>query len=436
MARRRFSLTVFPVVLLTLLTVTPAFGRSIYGTISHWDWRANSNLDGSLHTGSEGIRPFWRGAIMAWKRVGCIDFADGCGESNDGYIGWTYTDYNGNYSIPNVSDGDLVYLVFPWIVEGGYVKDSNGATPDYIYTSATLCLYSNVNKSWNLSCWGNGDASCTSAEAYGTYSVTTNYTNVLAGISQSRRYLGSFSYNGYSSRITGYYPNYNGQCTGVTGRMLSEDEFCITDSSAGHVISHELGHCLHARWMMFDDATYGPLTECVAGQYGFSTEFVGDRCNVAEGFATFVSAVSYWEVDAPSPYYIGGDNLLEGDTDLGNGEDNDLACISYSSDPHHYMGNSARFFWDLYDETEIGADDPTYDVVDDSYATIIGVWDDFTRGASCDTPDDCDEDHEVDEEDWDGVRYDGRNAHDYRYWASNPWVYFPLYINCLDDQSN
>ena len=47
------------------------------------------------------------------------------------------------------------------------------------------------------------------------------------------------------------------------------------------------------------------------------------------------------------------------------------------------MANSARFFWDLYDSTQIWDNYGIYtDNTSDSFHNLLNVWDDFSSGSA------------------------------------------------------
>jgi len=425
-----------------LLHGSSALAYSVYGTIRYWDWRSyKSNSTGSLHRGADGNREFQKALVYAVVMNGnCINFDPSCpsGDASDTFVGYAYTGYDGSYAIHDLYESDEVYLLFDWRVLDGWVVDDNGDQPALVFSETETVPQGNVNLDWNISCHSKGNGTtCTSTDVQGTYTDETHYTNVLASISQARRYVGSFSFNSHSYPIKVYYPdNPGGDCDvpngGNNGEMLNINEICVFESNTTHILAHEIGHVIHARLMDF--VGYGLLTEC-NGTYGFGSRNEGDRCNVAEGFATFVSAAAHWDTNSTAPYYISLRNYLEGNTKAGNGS-TPRYCVSLYSNPHEYMGNSARFFWDLYDDTQYGSFDSWYDDPSDSLSTVLGVWDDFTRGSSCSTPNVCTANREVDEIDLHGSNYDGRNVWDYIAWAADPDYDDVRVLNCLTLQSN
>jgi len=284
-----------------------------------------------------------------------------------------------------------------------------------------------LDKNFNITCTDDGrnivKGLCDGSSDVSNYFQTQEkYADLLMSMNDVRKYVGSYDVNGHTSKISLYYPYKNGDdhCNTISGHgfMFNRNEFCIRSTSydKNMVVAHEMGHILMSRLLFPPEDGACSLSDCEFGHDW--TLNVDEKCAVSEGWADFVSAVTYFDDDAVYPFYRYTDDNLEGDTEAGNSSA--LACANNSSSPHKCEGNAARYFWDLYDSTTEG--DDSNDVLDLALFQIKNIWHIFNDGTN--DLQDCESDD------------DGRNAWDYYAYG----MYYSidsedvLRQNCLEDQ--
>ncbi|MEM6994913.1 MAG: hypothetical protein AAF721_30655, partial [Myxococcota bacterium] len=222
-----------------------------------------------------------------------------------------------------------------------------------------------------------------------------------------------------------------------------------------HRVAHELGHTYHKR------ALFGGSGRLAAGEWcgghtwkntrikdGSTFDDADDlpqgnrdgwseTCAASEGWADFFAAATYFSKNAAAPYFrycrdlpgcvdqadptinpVDGQQRLEGSTwrDPRVAAGGSGSCVGLNPPPgsdltntghraYALEGNSARFFWDLYDATGVG---DSSDNVTFSRPYMLRVWERFGSGRGHRKRDEP-TDHSGD---WDDP--DGRNAYDYR----------------------
>lgn len=137
---------------------------------------------------------------------------------------------------------------------------------------------------------------------------------------------------------------------------LSLRTVCMGTIRDPFVVSHELGHALQARWL---DISAG-LTEKAPVKW---REAENEKAAVAEGFANFVAAMTWYPRNARDPKFIHG--RLE--------VPRPARCTVAPAGEGPITG----FFWDLWDDAR--PDEPD-DQVREDFATIVKIWSRFPGG--------------------------------------------------------
>lgn len=368
-----------------------------------------------------------------YKQIGsCRDFASGCGEVNDQYLGSTTAGVSGYYSMTGLPTSSIVYVVFDYRITDPtntskylrVVQTQGGSI-----TALSLSKYLTGNISWdiNLSCPTDSDGLCTSTDANSATNLQFHQAaNILATAGLVDQYAGGlWNMNSYFG-IWIYFPDGpNNECTSpntLLGRSWDASRICLLNGGVAfnnQVVAHELGHTIHKRLLNVN----GVLTSGGACSTGYNwTSSETEKCATVEGWANFVALATHWTQAGSSATYAAANQNVEGYTTAGNGT-NSLKCVSNSSNPHTTIGNVTRFFWDLYDSTVTG--DDFNDSLNDSLWGVRFWWDDyyFTAGTG---------NRQASES-----GSNGRNIYDYLFHAGYASSYENAIRtqNCLDNQA-
>ncbi len=242
-------------------------------------------------------------------------------------------------------------------------------------------------------------------------------------------------------------------CTSATGGGLSV-RVPTTAYRYNHRVAHELGHTYQKRAVFGGGGVLSQSSWCSGHTWNNTRIDDGDKfddvdpgpkgnrdgwsegCAASEGWADFFAAATYFTKSAADPYFrfckglpgcvaTGHPSLnpkrglarMEGWTwrhstnalgGMGScvGVTPGVANVSTDSHRAHAMeGNSARFFWDLYDTTTVG---DTNDNVSFSRGYLLRIWERFPDGWGHNKR------YEPTNSDGDWDDPDGRNAVDYR----------------------
>lgn len=420
----------FFVLFLSLIYNSTSFSATLCGNIRFWDERSNRDDNSKLLESTTGNRLVHEAKIWIYDMDGsCIDGSLGCTESEDQFITSLYTSSSGYFCI-TVPNNDDIYFVHKSENRYGSVKDDDTST----WSRKSLLLAENISGTvtvnWNLTCFLESDGLCNSQDQIDdAYSKDSDIIMILESLYDTADFFSDnnvLNINGINypdgEEFTAYYQSPiiggNTYCATQSGQCWNDHEFCISTSSSdnNHIIAHEMGHALQKRAFNITTDPYF-LSSCPSSSWTGSGN--GEKCVTSEGFANFVAGAVYWESDANSPWWNSTSQILEGNTTSGNSGISS-ACASINSSPEKIIANAARFFWDVFDETNIGTGE-NY-LTDDSnlsFYDIVLEWDSFPNGTS----------NRQSKESGD----DGRNIYDYEYYNSS--VYSELDHNCLDNQT-
>jgi hypothetical protein len=367
--------------LTAIVSATPAQALTVQGTLTFWDSRDfRSNNTGSQLSASSALsnRALPNAYVLLMDQDGaCVDSDPGCSETDDDYLGYDFTDANGEYYWTGITDASDVYVEFAYYTAGGhYVKNSTDEQP-VIRTSpvkVNALGTQTINKS--ATCWdevrNTAQGRCdNSSDVFIYFPTHEDYGNLVASLEATEVRINP------PAQIAYVPDSPDGYCGGdVVGAALG-DHFCVSEGANNHSVSHEMGHNLHMAnlGIGWEDLEGGGA--CVGGQGFWAATDTAEKCVTAEGYAHFVGGAVWWNPNAVGPEYRGAE--LEGNTDEGNGGVSQ-SCVSTATTPHRRRGNAARFFWDLYDSTTVGTSDSTNDTETHSFTDIDAVWTEFDPG--------------------------------------------------------
>jgi hypothetical protein len=371
------------VLLASALLSSSAKALNITGTLRYWDSRnQRSNNTGSQLTTAtfRTNRPLANAYVLLMDKDGsCVDMDPGCGEHDDDFLDFDFTDVNGAYSWTGVVDLVDVYITYDYYeYSGDYVLDSTGTQPKMrsaLRPASTGTLTLNMNATCIDEARNTVVGLCdNTADVASYFQLSEGYANLAASMDATEARVDP------PNHMIGYWPDTPANnCTSpvFSAGVALGTSFCVTDAANNHTISHEMGHNLHV-------ATLGiPYTALLTGGGCTSNQvWLGsdpEKCVTAEGYAHFVSGAVWWNQNATGPMYRG--ELFEGDTQSANGMV-DQTCVSKATTPWTRKGNAARFFWDLYDSTSVGTNDGANDDETQTFAHIHAVWGNFPAGTA------------------------------------------------------
>lgn len=419
----------FGIFLFLFFLHTTSQAATLCSYIRFWDERTDYDND-SKHISSyyQSNRFVHRAKILIYDKNGSCRDGGSCGEIDDIFRGSIYTDDSGYFCTTGIPNGDNVYFKSQMENIYGTVKKSDGTT----YQVTSQILATNISGTqtvhWNITCYDETDGLCNNqSQIDSDYPLTTGYVSILESVYDGAKYfddnyilnVNSIDYPDGQEFIFKY-PHSATNCDNASddSKSLGFQYLCSGSDNYddNHIIAHELGHSMHKRAMNYSSTLSGG--SC-ATNYSWSTVNLGDKCAISEGFAWFVTGAVYWEENSSGPWVRSNLFLLEGNTTQGNGGVS-KKCVNYLNDPHLTIGNGARFFWDLFDSTEVGTDENS--LTDDSnlsFYNITNEWDSFPSGT---------QNRQNNES---GL--DGRNSYDYHNYNNS--VLSELEHNCLDDQA-
>jgi hypothetical protein len=404
-----------------LLAAGTVSAYTITGTVRYWDSRnQRSNNQGSLTTGGVGVnRPVGGLKVHLYELKGsCNDFISPCTEVDDDYLlGPQTTNPNGSYSF-TLTGTHKIYIFSFYTDDDNYIRRPN-ERPLFVVSKPSITTSSSTQLDFNITCWDNAfngtQGLCDNSASWVTQHFPEN--EAFANIYASMYLVKAGGFEAGTGSQAAYWPDAPtlDRCLGggSGGAAFANGKFCVTSAFNNHNVGHEMGHIIHSRHLGINVWDLGGT--CTATD-DFIEADPSEKCATNEGFANFVGAAANWTRDANFPQYNG--RRLEGNMNGGK-------CALSGSTSHRVRGNVARFFWDIYDSTNVGSDDVSMDDEYQSFANIAAVWHAFPDGTL------------------NGYNREpgenGRNVEDY---VARALITLPIYLtverdhNCLGAQEN
>ncbi|MEM7160465.1 MAG: hypothetical protein AAF799_46945 [Myxococcota bacterium] len=345
----------------------------------------------------------------------------------------------------------------------------------YMSTNSSEFVNNRLTRSLNVSCRATWDGSCDTPDTGKSHKLANLYKSAI-DVYERWGYLKHDVYD----EVTILYPDPE------DSSGANRDEIHIAEDhwDRNHGTAHEFGHLYHRRAMDVGNGSLSNPTWCEGHSWHW-TKSLGtnndhsETCATSEGWADFFAAATYFEPSARRPYYkFCGDECDDGaapvcdceteatapqcrrqcryNDDKGehqltkqildgrtwnrawtpeldaSGRPRRYACVrdpavGKSVIPEAVEGNTARFFWDLYDTRGTEG-------ISASRTTMRLVWDVFPAGFNNRQKDE--PRRSSSSGDYDDA--DGRNAWDYTFhWlnkSEQDEVKRLLELNCLGDQ--
>lgn len=202
------------VLLFTAFYLAPsvALGYSICGRVTYWDARVDrDDSSGSRLTFSSDYKNQAAESlkILVYDEDGdCHDFDAGCGETDDDFLGLTYTNSSGFYCVDGVPASQQVYLMTD------YSSSWNARVVDSAGNSVLRTSYgeTNVNGNetidWSITCFGSPFGECSNDSHSLAYPTERAYSHIYATMEDVWDRWGSsvVNFNYVSGGFHAYYP--------------------------------------------------------------------------------------------------------------------------------------------------------------------------------------------------------------------------------------
>lgn len=425
---RRTHALVSLLVACTLGVVVGCTG-GVEGRLTFFDKRDNrSDVTGSLLTStSTGNRPIPHAPVALFDAVGDPDF----GLDDDIPLWVSFSNWDGYYAFPvNTSGRSGVYVAYCYeladstggtALDSAIVRNYLGdlqciAGPGFTGSSST------ITKNMSASCPNDANGVCPSNTDVEDILPTAGPAHIIGTASEVQLAFGSLLYDDSRyDEINYYWPNdtpFSGQDCSATSVTYDNETICMKggDYLYNHTIAHETAHALQMRLIGLTSGYDGGCTHSF-----FQPTSTGNKCATTEGFADFLPGALYFSPTS-DPVHIFNHQLnqnqgrLEQDTTLANTQARPCAGQdSYNSTKQNMEMNSARFFWDLFDDKQTDDESQVNTV-----RQIADIWALFPPGNG---------DHQATESGG-----DGRNAKDYAYRDPDN-LQSIIEANCLDAQA-
>ncbi len=218
-------------------------------------------------------------------------------------------------------------------------------------------------------------ANCYIAGGAGVYihsNAFSDYGQALMALDSVQRSLAIYHTRLNSGTISLEYPDSSGACP--TACTNSRKKITVPPGLAdeGFRMAHEMGHVVHMGEFIQDDLR----NDCSANGPGWSLDSQeNDSCAVAEGWATYVAAVSWWDPNN------------SGSVPTGFGVDHEAAKPTWDACAANrgVALQVSRAFWDLDDwnnESGVDAAAGSDDLSSNSTLGITSGWSDFANGTA------------------------------------------------------